>query len=279
MLDFTAPFETSRLSRVFALLLWITLSGITGNSAAAAPLAFPETFGIRLSSYLVRNADTDLTVLSEDNIGTGFSFVDDLGGDEDVDLWRLDLFYRFDDQHRVEFSTFRIKRDGFSRLTIDLDIGDQSYSVGETVISEITYELVKLGYAWSFYRSEQAEFSFTTALNQTTYEFDYQLVDGSSSDTSKASGPLPMLGFNLAYKINDKWSMHYLTEVLFYETDDVEGSIQNYELDFRYRWNESLVFGAGLARFSIDVDSEDDDWTGEIVDTHQGFLLFAGYHF
>ncbi len=227
----------------------------------------------------MRNADTDLTVLSEVNIGTGFSFVDDLGGDDDVDLTRLDLFYRFNDRHRIEFSSFSIDRDGFNRLTIDIDIGEQSYSVGETVISKIEYELLKVGYAFSFYRSEDAELSFTAALNQTTYEFDYQLVDGSSADTSKASGPLPMLGFRMGYAFNRKWSMHYLTEVLFYETHDVDGSIQNYELDFRYRWNKSLMLGAGVARFSIDVTSEDDDWDGRIADTHQGYLLFAGYYF
>ena len=31
---------------------------------------------LRLSYYSVRNADTDLTVLSKANIGTGFSFVE-----------------------------------------------------------------------------------------------------------------------------------------------------------------------------------------------------------
>ncbi len=279
MLDSVAQTGKPRSYRYAALLLWIALSCITGNSAAAAQLAFPETFSIRLSSYSVRNADTDLTVLSKDNIGSGFSFVDDLGGDDDVDLLRLDLFYRFNEKHRIEFSSFRIERDGFNLLTIDIDIGDQSYSVGDTVISEINYELLKVGYALSFYRSEEAELSFTAGLNYTTYEFDYQLVDGSSADSSKASGPLPMVGFRMDYAINRKWSMHYLTEVLFYDTDDVEGSIQNYELDFRYRWNKNLVFGAGVARFSIDLDSEDDDWNGEIVDTHQGYLLSAGYQF
>lgn len=261
------------------LLLFLSLTVVADDGDATPGLAFQETFGIRLSSYSVRNADTDLTVLSQDNIGSGFSFVDDLGGDEDVDLLRLDIFYRINDRHRLEFSSFRIERDGFGRLSVDLDIGDQSYSVGETVISEIEYELVKLGYAFSFYRSDEAELSFTAAVNQTTYEFDYQLVDGSEADTSKASGPLPMLGFRMAYAINRKWSLHYLTEVLIYETDDVDGSIQNYELDFRYRWNKNLMFGAGLARFSIDVTSEDDEWNGKINDTHQGYLLTAGYYF
>ncbi len=279
MFDPAVPIETTRSHRVAGLLLWITLSCITGNAAAATQLAFPETFGIRLSSYSVRNADTDLVVLSKDNIGSGFSFVDDLGGDEDVDLLRLDVFYRFNEKHGIEFSTFRIERDGFGRLTVNLDIGDQSYSVGDTVVSEINYELVKVGYALSFYRSSEAELSFTAALNHMTYEFDYELVDGSSADNSKASGPLPMVGFSMAYAINRKWSLHYLTEVLFYDTDDVEGSIQNYELDFRYRWNKNLVFGVGVARFNIDLDSEDDDWEGKINDTHQGFLLSAGYHF
>lgn len=261
------------------LSLWALLICYGELSLASSELAFPEKFGIRLAYYSVRNADTDLTVLSDINIGTGFSFVDDLGGDDDVNLPRLDAFYRFNEVHSIVFSTFRIERDGFNRLTIDLDIGDESYSVGETVVSEINYELFKLGYALTFYHSSEAELSLTMGLNMTDYEFNYELVDGSSADSSEASGPLPMFGIRMSYAITPRWSLHYLTEVLFLETDDAEGSFQNYELDLRYRWNHNFVLGAGLARFSIDITSEHSDWNGKIADTHQGYLFFAGYSF
>jgi hypothetical protein len=250
-----------------------------GKAFATETLAFPEKFVFRVAAYFVRNADTDLTVLSSDNVGTGFSFVDDLGGDDDVTVPRIDVSYRVTDEHRIEFSTFRIERDGRNRLTIDLDIGDESYQDGDTVISSIDYELVKFGYAYSFYRSPQVELGFTLGINLTDYSFEYELVDGSSADRSRSSGPLPMFGARVSYAIDSRWSLHYLSEVLFIEVGDTEGSLQNYELDLRYRLNNGVMLGVGVARFSVDVDSEDDDWNGKIADTHKGYLGSASYYF
>ncbi len=255
----------------------ITLLIPSAGSAAAQP-AFTEKFVIRLSSYEIRDADTDLTVLSSDQIGTGFNFVDDLGGDDRVTVPRLDGYFRFKDVHRIEFSKLRIERDGRNLLTIDLDVGDQTYTVGDTVVSNISYEVLKLGYAYSFYHSPQVELALTAGISMTDYEFEYELVDGSSADTSKASGPLPMFGVRMSYAINRHWSLHYLSEVLFVDTSDAKGSFTNYELDIRYRFNERFMLGAGLTRFSFDITSEDPDWRGRIADTHQGILISTGYY-
>ena len=186
---------------------------------------------------------------------------------------RVDGYYRFNDGHRIEFSHFRIERDGRNLLSMDLDIGDQGYSVGDTVVSKIVYELFKIGYAYSFYRSDQVELAVTAGLNMTDYEFDYELVDGTSADTSDASGPLPMFGFRASYAINSRWSWHYLSEALFIDTSDAEGSFQTYGLDFRYRFNERFMIGAGVVRSSIDLTAEDTGWNGRITDTHLGFLV------
>lgn len=262
-----------RLTIGIVMMLLVPSAG----SAAAQP-AFAEKFVIRLSSYEIRDADTDLTVLSSDQIGTGFNFVDDLGGDDRVTVPRLDGYFRFKDVHRIEFSKLRIERDGRNLLAIDLDIGDQTYIVGDTVVSNISYEVLKLGYAYSFYQSPEVELALTAGINMTDYEFEYELVDGSSEDTSKASGPLPMFGVRMSYAINRHWSLHYLSEVLFVDTSDAEGSFTNYELDIRYRFNKSFMLGAGLTRFSFDITSEDPDWRGRIADTHQGILISAGYY-
>lgn len=259
-----------------ACFLWL-LVGV--EASAAERLAFPEKFTLRLVSYSVRSADTDLAVLSSQNLGTGFSFVDDLGGEDSVSVPRLDGFYRFNRFHRIEFGGFRIRREGRGRLSLDLDIGDQSYSVGDTVISDISYQLLKVGYAYTFYHSPEVELSFTAGLHDTDYEFEYELVDGSSADSSEASGPLPMYGLRVAYAINPKWSLHYLAEVLFVEARDADGSFTNFELNLEYQLDRNIVLGIGLTRFSMDITSDDADWNGRIADTHQGLLVFGGYYF
>ncbi len=242
--------------------------------------AFPERFLLRLSSYSVHDADVDITVLSSTRIGTGVSFVDDLGGDDSATIPRLDGYYRFNTRHRVDFSTFKIDRDGRNLLTIDVDLGEESYSVGDTVVSDIAYELFKLGYGYSFYHSEVVELSFTFGLSFTTYDFDYERADGSSADSSKASGPLPMWGMRMGYAIGDRWSVHYLSETFFIEAgDEYEGAFLNSELSVQYRFPRGLVIGAGVTRFSIDLTADDEEWRGRIADNHRGLLVFGSYYF
>ena len=261
-----------------ALAILPLLASASAAAAERETLAFPERFVFRIASYSVRGADTELSVLSDTLIGSGFDFTDDLGGENNVDVPRIDGFFRINDRLRFEFGALQIRRDGLNRLEINLDIGDESYSAGDVVVSEIDYELLKLGYAYSFYRSREVELSFTFGLDLTSYSLDYRLVDGSSADSSKASGPLPMFGVRIAYMIEPKWSLHYLSEVLFIETGGVEGSFVNHELDLRYRLDRRLVIGAGLTRFSMDLDSEDAEWRGRIADTHQGFMLFGAFY-
>jgi len=266
--------------RTGGIILLVNLWALADMGAEAAETAaFPEKFVVRLSSYSIQNADTDLTVFSSSNIGTGFSFVDDLGGDDSLAIPRIDGYYRFNSRHRIEFGSFRIVRDGRNILALDLDIGDESYSVGETVVSKISYQLFKVGYAYTFYHSPEVELSATLGLNLTDYEFDYELIDGSSADSSKTSGLLPMFGIRVSYAISPRWSVHYLSEVLFVESGDTDGSIQNYELDVRYKLNNGFILGVGVARFSVDVTTEDNDWNGRIADTHPALVVSGGYFF
>lgn len=279
-MDYINSRRYRQLTRAGSIILLLNLWVLFDTGVViAAKVAFPEKFLVRLSSYSIQNADTDLAVFSSSTLGTGFSFVDDLGGDDGVTVPRVDGYYRFNGSHRIEFGSFRIERDGRNLLAIDLDIGDESYSVGDTVVSKISYELIKVSYAYTFYHSPEVELSATLGLNVTDYEFDYELIDGSSANSSRASGPLPMFGIRVSYAINPRWSVHYLSEVLFVEAGDTDGSIQNYELDFRYKLNNKFILGAGLARFSVDVTTEDSDWNGRIADTHPALVVSGSYFF
>jgi len=143
-----------RVSQVILPLLTIALmSGLLAGNANAAEgnknLAFPEKFMIRLSSYGVNQASTDISVLSSAGVGTIISFDEDLGGEDSLTLPRFDAYYRFNERHRIDFSNFNIDRVGLKTLDIDIELDGQMYSINETVKSEIKYSLFKLDYAYS----------------------------------------------------------------------------------------------------------------------------------
>ncbi len=264
---------------VIALIsnLW---AGITMAAEATGNLAFPDKTMIRLSSYKVNQASTDISVLSSAGAGTIISFDEDLGGEDSATIPRIDGYYRFNDRHRIDFSSFAIDRSGSKTITADLSIGDENYLVNETVISEIKYNLLKLGYAYSFYHSPSVELSFTAGLNVTDYDFNFSIDDGSRASVSGASAPLPMFGLRMGYAINSNWSVNYISETFFIEIDDTfKGTFLNYELNLEYKFDNKFALGAGLVRSSIDLEVDDSDWSGGIVDSYQGALLYAAYYF
>ena len=265
-----------RLPAIALLVGLLAVSSVTVHAAEA--VAFPETFMIRLASYSVQDADTDIAVFSSSGVGAGFSFASDLGGDESATIPRIDAYYRFSERHRIDFSTFSFERDGRQLLEIEIELEDQTYSVGETVVSDINFDLFKIAYGYTFYHSSQVEIGVTAGLSITSYDFDYERDDGAKAESSDVTAPLPMFGLRVSYAINPRWSVHYLTESFYIEVgDELSGAFTTNELDIRYRLNNSFVLGAGLTRFSTDFEADDDDWKGRIADSHRGLLFYLGY--
>lgn len=259
-------------------VLALVLACVSVPVAAAREPAFAENFALRFASYRIEKADTNIAVLDRSRIGTSVDFADDLGGDETETIPRLDLYYRFSERHRIDLASYRFERDGRKRLEISIDWDNVNYSAGETVISAISFELLKLGYSYSFYHSSTVELGFTAGLNITGYELKYELVDGSEADRSEANAPLPMLGLRMSYALTPRWSLHYLSDTFFIEVgDEFEGAFLGHELDLRYRAGKNLLLGAGFARLSIDLEANDEDWRGRITDSHRGFLFYLGF--
>ncbi len=251
-----------------------------GVAAGHENAAFTDKFMIRLAAYSVQDADTQIAVAnSTSGVGVGYSFNNDLGGEDNVTIPRLDAYYRFNDRHRIDFSTFTIKRDGRRVLTIDVDLEDQTYNIGDTLVSDIEYNLVKVGYGYSFYRSDRVELGLSAGLNVTSYDFEFQLADGSRQGKADASGPLPMFGIFMSYQITPDWSLHYISESFYISIDDaLKGSFTNNEFDIQYRLSRSFVLGAGLTRFSSDLSADDSGWQGRVVDSHRGMLVYGAYY-
>ncbi len=80
---------------------------------------------IGIGAFFVEE-DTEVR-LSSDTLGTGtkFSFQDDLGLDEDDEAVRLAGYYRFKPRHRIEFSYFKISRDGRATVLRDIIFDDE----------------------------------------------------------------------------------------------------------------------------------------------------------
>ena len=256
------------------------LTGNIANAQEAKSVANPDKFMIRLGSYYVTRATTDITVLSSGGVGTTVSFSKDLGGETTASVPRLDGYYRFNDRHRLEFGIFTVDRTGMQTLTVGLDIGDEMFLATETINSNIKYTTSKISYSYSFYHSPQVELSLAAGLNITDYELSYSLVSGLKAGSNGVTAPLPVFGLQMVYAISPKWSVRYLSESFFIEIENsIKGTLLNYELDIEYKVTKRFTIGAGITRVSTNFTVRDDDWDGGFSDSHRGALLYGSLYF
>ena len=253
------------------------LLACTANAQEARSVAFPDKYMIRLGSYFVSRADTDITVFTSGGIGTSVNFTRDLGGETRASVPRIDGYYRFNDRHRLEFGSFTVDRSGTTTTTVT--IGDEVLM--GTITSNIEYTTSKIGYAYSFYHSPQVELSLSGGLNITDYNLSYSGDGiGSGSGSNGVTAPLPVFGLQMSYAISPKWSVRYISESFFIEIEDkLKGTLLNYELDIEYKMTKHLAIGAGITRVSTDFQVKDDDWDGGFNDSHRGSLLYGSFYF
>ena len=243
-------------------------------------LAFPDKWTIRAGAYIIDNADTSVAVFSDVGIGGGINFTDTLGGEDSGTVPRLDVLYRFNKKHAIDFSVFSIDRQGSTTLTVDLDIGNETFFASETLNSDIKYTLYRIGYNYSFYHSDKVELRLTAGLNITDYELKFEVVNGGKLEKADVSVPLPLFGLRMGYAITPKWYVNYVAETFFIEIEDAfKGSLFSYELNTEYRLFKHFSLGAGFARIGVDADIDDDGWKGRITDSYRGFTAFGKFYF
>ena len=258
---------------------------MSGNVTAAEDemqtVAFADKYMFRIGAYVIDGASTEVSLNeATSGLGTIIDFQRDLGGEDSDTIPRIDAYYRFNERHRIDFTTFNIDRKGQRTLAIDLTIDGTDYSVSETLNSDIEYTLYKLGYNYSFYHSPKVELSISVGLNITNYDLTFSDSTGGKVETAGITAPLPVFGLRMGYAITPKWSIQYVAESFFIEIDDAfKGAIINYELNTEYRIFKNFAIGAGLARIALDADVNDDDWRGSITDSYRGFTAFGTFYF
>ena len=243
--------------------------------------AFSNQYMIRAGAYFVDSANTQFSVNSTSGpgLGTTLDFKKDLGGDERNTIPRIDAYYRFNNKHLINFTAFSFTRNGNRTLTGEINIGDDTFTVNETLKSEIKYTFYKVGYGYSFYRSPEVELRFTAGLNITKYDFTFEDESGVKSETAGVTVPLPVFGLRMGYLLSPKWSTQFSVEAFAINIDDkFKGSLLDFQINAEYRLFKNFALGAGIASLS-NADVTSDDWRGTVGDRYAGFTAFGTLYF
>lgn len=274
--------SASMLKVVTAVASIAIFNNVAAEVNQGLAVAFPDKFMVRLGAYIIDDTSTQFSVTSDiGGIGTVIDYQRDLGGEKGDTIPRVDAYYRFNERHRIDFTSFSIDRKGTRTLDVDppIQIGNEDFS-GGTINSDIKYTLYKLGYAYSFYHSPKVELSLSAGLNITSYDLAFSNNAEDKFESAGFTAPLPMFGLRMGYAITPKWYVHYVAEAFFIDFEDtVRGALLNYELNTEYKLFKHFAIGAGVARMGSSVEVNDNDWKGKVSDSYRGFTVFGTFYF
>ncbi len=232
---------------------------------------------IAVGAFFVEE-DTEIRI-SSDTLGTGtrISFEDDLGLDEDEEVVRVGGYYRFKPRHRIEFSYFKISRDGRATVLRDIQIDDTLFPAGSKIRTQLDFTVYKTSYSYAFYQTPKLELGVSTAL--TIYEFDSDLVAPTTRTQEDGDGtaPFPTFGLRVKWPFKPNWTFGASYDYFEINESDVEGQVIDILIGVEYQaWKK---VGLGLGYNDVHIDAENKDEGDELDWKYDGFFGYARYTF
>lgn len=206
-------------------------------------------------------------------------------------MLRIDGFYRFNNRHRIDWTYYRSRRNGSAVATQDYIIGDPDDPEGGFVIptdssiqTQWNFDLLKVGYAWSFLNKRRYEMFIGTGLNirNLDIEITYQAAISTFSDSDSFDGegliPLPTAVIGGRWNLTEKWQSIFRYELFLLEIGDYKGNQQDFQLLFEHSTFKHVGFGLGINTVDINMRAQDEKIRGEFDSRILGLLGYIKFY-
>ena len=243
----------------------------------AAALAFASTtwaqdeplagrFEMEIGGYFVSKVDSVAQFarkLGPIEIGTIIDFSTDLGLPDSESIARIDGSYHLNKRSSVEFSLWDIDRSSTRFLGKNIDFGDVTIPVGESVESFLDTQTIRVSYGYSFYNVPKAELGINAGLHVTTIDVGLDCISCPSAearDSERVTAPLPVFGFHFRYQISRRWSFSGYAQHFVIEVGDFDGSLTDTRISLSHHTFKNVGFGFGWNRIEMDLDINSSDY-------------------
>lgn len=283
----------ARITTILALVCLVQIAPVrAADSDRYDGLEPRDKFKIRLGVFLADDYDTSLRLNSNRFLLGGLiDFEDNLNLDSNSGVWRLDGFYRFNERHRMSFNIYSSRRDGKAIAGRDFTVGNPdgllgiSIPVGTQVKTTLDYDLLKLGYGYSFVNRRKFEATIGAGVNfrKLDFEIAWQANVGERvrGNSIKAEDwvPLPTVGLGGRWNFTEKLEANIRLEVFYLEFDNYEGYYDEMLINLEHRTFDHFGFGLGVNYGNLNLRGKDDDVRGELDSRIFGLLGYAKYYF
>ena len=249
-----------------------------------------DKFEFAAGGYAVFQYDSVVS-LTETNVGVGISFSprDTLGLDSEQTVFRLDGRYRFKLDHALTFSWYRISSNNKRTLLDDIDwVDDDGNTVtiptGTRVNSSLGYDIYKVGYLWSFYRTDKVELSAGAGLHLADVGLSLDVEAGlfdSGLRTATSDVPMPVASFGLEYSVTPRLDWYLDAQLFALDLGEWRGVYSDFQLGVTYQLFEHVGAGVALGSNNLQIvrEYDNDDVRFDYNNRVAGMYLFLMANF
>ena len=243
---------------------------------------FPNRIMLRAGWYHLFGSSITITTQNTiAGIGTTIDFNETLGGETSSSSARVDARYRFNPRHSLGFTYYQVDQDGNKTINQDITFEDTIIKAGAQTSSNLSIDLYRFFYNWSFYSNDKVELALSPGLYMADFKFsltgsatvqvgeETQMVTPSTvSETFTA--PLPSIGGFVNYYITPRLNTELRADVFWIQAGSFTGSMVEFYAGLEYRIWDNIAVGAAYDRLQVGVDIDD-------IDTNIGWNLVYLY--
>jgi hypothetical protein len=249
-----------------------------------------DRFELAAGGYVVVQYDSVVS-LTETNVGVGISFSprDTLGLDGEQTVFRLDGRYRFKPKHGLTFSWYRISSDSNKTLLDDIDWVDEdgnsvTIPTGTRVDSSLGYDIYKIGYQWSFYRTDKVELAAGAGLHFADVSLELGVESGlfdSELRTATSDVPMPVASFGVEYSVTPRFDWYIDAQLFALDLGEWRGVYSDFQLGVTYQLFEHVGAGMALGSNNLQIvrDYDNEDVRFDYNNRVAGIYLFLRANF
>jgi hypothetical protein len=262
-----------RHSQSFVLVVLGAVLASVAHAEAGDPLT--DRFSASLGGFLL-GTDTTIRVDGEPGQGSEIDLENDFGFD-DTDRFRIDGYWRMTPRQKIRVMYFDTKRSETRPIQRDIVFQGETYPVNTEIELTFSTTVAELAYEFAFLRGDSYELNGTIGIHNLKFGLDLDVVgqSASGSRSADANGPMPMLGVNGIWKINDKFYVQALAQWLSIDYDVYEGRLSDVNASFVWQAFEHWGFGVGYNTFTTRLDVDGDNFHGSMKWRYGGARLFV----
>jgi hypothetical protein len=215
-----------------------------------------DRFTLGLGSFVA--STTTIVTVDGALTGTEIDFEENLGLDDDSNLFRLDFDWRFADRHQIGVGYYTLDRTESRQITGEIIFDDVVFPVDTIVESNMDIEFFDVSYTYWAYRTNDKAFGIRGGLVAMSVSAGLKNVPQQGESplelAGKTSTTLPVPGIGAAYRqmFGRSWLLD--TKVLFLPEvsySDYEGDTLNASAAMEYRFLDHYAVGAAYSFFGF----------------------------